>query len=121
MKRKRMCVCVCEGTVGERGGGDRLVSTRQGAAIKISPGLSQSLSPLLKTKSDGMLDNERKKKDRERKMESERNSSVEAPQRVCCLSPTVQCGSLALSAYSKRVCGGAGVCVRVCVFLHRCP
>ncbi len=44
--------------------------TRQGAVIKISPGLSQSLSPLLKTKrgreSDGMLDKgERRQRDGE--------------------------------------------------------
>ena len=48
-------------------------------------------------------------------MESERNSSVETPQRVCSLSPIVWCGGLPLSAYSKPVCVSGGVCVCVCV------
>lgn len=58
-------------------------------------------------------------------MESERNSSVETPQRVCSLSPIVWCSRLPLSAYSKRVCVSGGVCVCVCVFsqmsLNRTP
>ena len=49
-------------------------------------------------------------------MESERNSSVETPQRVCSLSPIVWCGGLPLSAYSKPVCVSGGVCVCVCFF-----
>lgn len=61
-----MCVCLC--VYGLRK--ELACPTRRGAAIKISPGLSQSLSPLLKTKSskksDGMLDNKRgKRKDKE--------------------------------------------------------
>lgn len=56
-------------------------------------------------------------------MESERNSSVETPQRVCSLSPIVWCGRLPLSAYSKPLCVSGGVCVCVSsqMSLNRTP